>query len=277
MITMQVRVAIFFIAAACGPATARGWQQAVSNKPSVAVLLARLHSQDDVERSTAFEGLRSNPAALQSPDVRAALLDLLDRENQELDAKLLQAQNSSQEDKGDAVDEGYAEYYSNVLGAVDSFADWNDPRQACILVSAGSSPDSTFATEVARHGKTTIPCLIRRSQSEVDANRSVAVPMLVQALATQKNNLDSGTVETARQTILKALRDPHVMLRSFTVTALSTFGEADMIPMLKDVAKTDPEFSKESNSYWIRVAANKAVAAIQKRAVAAPPTVTPHR
>jgi hypothetical protein len=240
-------------------------QQKAPNKPSVSVLLTKLQSQSEVERSEAFEALRSNPAALQSSEMRAALLDLLDRENQELDAKLLQAQNSSREDKGDAVDEGYAEYYSNVLGVVDSIADWNDPRQACILVNAGSSPASAFAAEVARHGKTTIPCLIRRSQSEVDANRSVAVPMLVQALATQKNNLDSDTVETAHQTILKALRDPHVMLRSFTVAALSTFGEADMIPMLKDVAKTDPEFSKESNSYWIRVAANKAVSAIEQR------------
>ena len=53
MITMQVRVAVLFIAAACGPATASRRQKTVPNKPSVAVLLARLHSQDDVERYTA--------------------------------------------------------------------------------------------------------------------------------------------------------------------------------------------------------------------------------
>jgi hypothetical protein len=122
-------------------------QQKALSKPSVAVLLTRLQSQSEVERSKAFEALRSNPAVLKRPEVRAALLDLLDRENRERDAKLLQAQNSPQEDKGEAEDEGYAEYYSHVLGAVDSFADWNDPRQACILVDASYNDDSAFAAE----------------------------------------------------------------------------------------------------------------------------------
>ena len=49
--------------------------------------------------------------------------------------------------------------YSDLLSAVDSFANWNDPRQACILVNAGSSDDSAFATEVADHAKVAIPCL----------------------------------------------------------------------------------------------------------------------
>jgi len=40
----------------------------------------------------AFEQLRSNPVNLQSPEVRKALLDLLDRENHELDSQLLEAQ-----------------------------------------------------------------------------------------------------------------------------------------------------------------------------------------
>jgi hypothetical protein len=54
----------------------------------------------------------------------------------------------TQEDKGEAEDEGYAEYYRHVLGAVDSFADWSDPRQACILVDASYNDDSAFAAEL---------------------------------------------------------------------------------------------------------------------------------
>ena len=241
-------------------------QQPTTNKPSLGVLLERLHSEDEVQRSKAFEALRSNPKTLESQEVRAALIELLDRENQQLDAKLLQAQNSQDAEKDNVESEGYAEYYGYLLDTVDSFADWNDPRQACILVNAGSSPDSTFATEVAIHGKTTIPCLIRRSQSAVGMNRAVAIPVLVQALAKQKNNLDSGTVEKARQIVLKALRDSNEGVRSFTVLALSTFGEEDMVPALKDVARTDPAFDKESNSYAIREAASKATAAIKERA-----------
>jgi hypothetical protein len=85
-------------------------QQKAPSKPSAAVLLARLRSQSEEERSKAFEALRSSQAALKSLEVRAALLDLLDRENHERDARLLQAQNSPQADKDGAEDEGYAEY-----------------------------------------------------------------------------------------------------------------------------------------------------------------------
>lgn len=247
------------------------WGQQAADNRHVAVLLMELHSQDWTQRSTAFEALRSDSLALRNPEVRAALLDLLDRENQELDAELLQAQkarNSASEDKsdeGDAADEAYAEYYSQVLDTVDSFADWNDPRQACILVNAGSSPDSAFAEEVASHGKTTIPCLLQRARSEVNLKRAVAVPVLVQALAKQKDALDSRTIETGRQVILNALRDPDETVRSFTVLAIGNFGERDTIPVLKNVADTDPAFSQERNTYWIRVEAANAISAIEKR------------
>jgi hypothetical protein len=120
-------------------------QQKAPSKPSAAVLLARLRSQSEEERSKAFEALRSSQAALKSLEVRATLLDLLDRENHERDARLLQAQNSPQADKDGAEDEGYAEYYGQVLGVVDSFAGWNDPRRACILADASYNDDSDCA------------------------------------------------------------------------------------------------------------------------------------
>jgi hypothetical protein len=91
MISIQVRIAVLFIAAACGTATT-SWRQQVTQQPSVAALLAKFHSTKDSERVEAFEQLRSNPVNLQSPEVRKALLDLLDRENHELDSQLLEAQ-----------------------------------------------------------------------------------------------------------------------------------------------------------------------------------------
>jgi hypothetical protein len=262
MITIQVRVAVLFIAAAGGTATA-SWRQQAAPKPSVAALLAKLHSAERSERAEAFEQLRSNPANLQSPKVRMALLDLLDRENHELDSQLLEAQKKGYPDEGE--NEGYAEYYSYVLDTVDSFADWNDPRQACILVDASSSDDSAFAAEIADHAKVTVPCLMKRSESAISMNRAVSVPVLVQALGKAKGTLDHGTVQAARRIILRALQDPDEAVRAFTVHALGRYGAEDMIPMLKNVAKTDPAFSKESNSYWIREAATRAVAAIQER------------
>jgi len=49
----------------------------------------------------AFEKIHSNPANLQSPKVRTALLELLDRENHELDSHPLDAQKKSYPDEGE--------------------------------------------------------------------------------------------------------------------------------------------------------------------------------
>jgi hypothetical protein len=46
-------------------------------------LVAQLHSDNEQIRSGAFESVRNDPAAMGDPKVRAALVDLLDRENHE--------------------------------------------------------------------------------------------------------------------------------------------------------------------------------------------------
>lgn len=229
---------------------------------ATAQLLVRLHSAEEPERAKAFGQLRSDPANLKNPTVRAALLDLLNRENHELDSQLEEAQKKGYPDEGD--NEAWAEYYSDLLSAVDSFANWNDPRQACILVNAGSSDDSAFATEVADHAKVAIPCLVKRSKSAISMNRAVAVPVLVQALGREKGTLDAGTVRAARQIVLAALQDPDEGVRGFTVHALSKFGTEDMIAALRKVAETDP--SPEVEGHSVRKAAVDAISAIEKRA-----------
>lgn len=235
------------------------WGQ--GDREVVTQLLARLHSDEELERAKAFGQLHSDPVNLKNPAVRAALLDLLDRENHEFDSQLAEAQKRGYPDEGD--NEAWSEYYSDLVSTVDSFADWTNPRQACILVNAGSSDDSAFATEVADHARVTIPCLMKRSESPISINRAVAVPVLVRALGRAKGTLDVGTVQAARQTVLAALQDPDEAVRSFTVHALGKFGTEDMIAPLRKVAETDP--SPEVQGQSIRKAAVDAIAAIEKR------------
>lgn len=241
----------------------RWGQEPASNVAGTAALFTKLHSTEESERAGAFEALRSNPVGLKSPEVRAALLDLLDRENHERDARLLQAQNSPQAVKDEAEDEGYAEYYGQVLGVVDSFADWNDPRQACILADASYNDDSAFAAEVADHATVTLPCLMKKSVSAITVERIVTVPMLVKILGKTKGNLDPTMALAARQIVLGALRDPNEGVRAFTVDALGSYGGNDMVAALRKVAETDPSPEVDGNS--IRKAATEAIAAIQER------------
>jgi hypothetical protein len=220
----------------------------------------KLRSENGRDRAGAFESIRSDTANLREPNVRKALLDLLDRENNELDRALAEAQKKNYPDTND---EGNAMYYSDLLDMVDSFADWNEPRQACILVSAASSYGTAFADEIAAHPKTSIPCLLKRSKSEISMNRAVAVPILVEAVSKSDSNLDPSTVQASKQVILSALHDKDEAVRSFTVEALGDYGSADMIAPLREVAARDP--GREIQGQSVRKSAAKAIEAIKKR------------
>lgn len=253
--TLLAAIACFSVSLSC-------WgQDTTSNKTSMAALLGKLRSTEQSIRAEAFEQVRSNPANLQSPKVRAALLDLLVRESRELDAQLLEAQKKGYPDEGDNAE--FAEYFSDLLGAVDSFADWNDPRQACILVNANTSDESDFTAKIADHARVTLPCLLKRSESAISMHRSSFVPVLVQVLARAKDTLDPKMIQAAKRIILGALQDSDEGVRAFTVSALGRYGAADMAPALRKVAESDPSPIEDGQS--IRSMALEAIAKIQKR------------
>jgi hypothetical protein len=194
--------------------------------------------------------------------VQAALLDLLDRENHVIESTL--RESHGQVGVSDKYGEGYGEYVAELGDTVDSFADWNDTHQVCILVNESYNPDSRFVAEIASHWKTAIPCLIKMYGSDVALTRAEAAPVLVRALASARDGLDPESSRAVRQVIVRALHDPHEAVRGNTVEALGSFGTEDMIPALKAVAETDP--SPEVQGHSIKKSASEAIAAIQKRA-----------
>jgi hypothetical protein len=241
-----LRVAVL----ACGAVIASFAQQGSLRKPDIEALLSKLGSRDGGDRDVALYRLRSDEAALRNIEVRSALISLLDRENREAEAGMHIGEG-----------EGYGEYFSDLLGTVESFADWSDQHQVCILVNAGANPDSPVASEAAARMKKAVPCLLVMSKGR---NRVIAVPLLVEALAKSKDNLDPKTTQTIRRVVVAALRDSDEGVRVFTVDALRKFGGQDMIPALKVVAATDP--APEVQGHSIRKAAAKAIVAIQERA-----------
>jgi len=236
-------------------------QQTQQPDTKVASSLGKLHSEDWTERRTGYEQLRLDPEVLADKRVQDALLDLLDRENQ-------LAESTNREGKGPSTTKKYGEAYGEYISAlgetVDSFADWTNPQQVCIFVREVYSPNSRFAAKIASNGRASVPCLVRMYGSDVGLVRADAAAVLVQALAKSRAELDPDTIETARRTIMSALRDPHEAVRSHTVDALAKFGDEDMIAPLSEVAHSDLSF--EDNEYWIREKAAKAIAEIRRRA-----------
>lgn len=195
----------------------------------------------------AFESVRTDPAALHDPDVRAALVDLLDRENHETFTPCDSCEN-----------EGYADYIGELDETVAKIVDWNNPRQVCILAN------SDLPDELADHAKVAVPCLLQRYKNAPSAVRGYVVAMLVRALAKGRGELDGATIAETQEVILSGLRDPDHGVKGETIRALGKFGGADMIPALK--ATADAETSNDAGSRSIRRRTLQAIADIEKRA-----------
>jgi hypothetical protein len=241
------------VVAACLVVVGSSAQQASPSSANWAGLLTQLRSSDSEVRSEALDQLRSDPAALRDPKVRAALINQLDRENQETFS---------------AEEEDYASYVSWLSDTVAKVVDWKDPRKVCILANAADIPD-----ELADHAKIAVPCLLRRLRN-AHAFQGDVMAALVQALEKGRHDLDPATIQAVKHATFSALRDPDASVRAETVDALAKFGEADMIPALRVVAETDPD---PTQHYAIREWAAKAIVAIEQRIHPARITVNPIR
>lgn len=217
-------------------------QEATARKPSRTALLTQLHSDDAQVRSEAFSKLRSDKTALGDPNVKSALIDLLDRENREPMA---------------GEEEDYAEYVGWLTQTVTKVVNWEDPHQVCILATSVDIPE-----QLAEHPRIAVPCLMERIKSVPVLLRGRTVGILIQALAKGGNDLDPSTKAAVQQVISNALHDPDSGVRIKTVKALAKFGNQDVIPALSVVAENDPD---PSEGYAIRKWAAEAITAIQKR------------
>jgi hypothetical protein len=203
---------IVLVVAIC-TATAVWSQEVQGSKATVSDLLAKLHSKDWTERSDAVDEIRSDPHALHSRKIQAALIDLLDWENRKADNAFREAGKQSHHDadtkSGDGGGEGYGEYCAWLSQTVESFANWDDPREACILVNAAQVTYPSTPVEAAARAKAAMPCLLERAKSDLTINKEIVVPMLAEAIEKAHGTLDATTALTAKEIILGDLHDPH--------------------------------------------------------------------
>jgi hypothetical protein len=165
-------------------------------------LVEELHSDNAEVRSDALDRVRSDSDAFRDPNIKAALVNLLDRENH----VTLCCDN-----------EGYAEYLSWLAETVAKVINWNDSHQVCILANSLDLPD-----ELANHAKISVPCLLQRYEGGPAQTRGEVVAMLVQALGKGRTNLEAGTIHKIEKIILSSLHDTEEDVKIPTVEALKS-------------------------------------------------------
>lgn len=224
-------------------------------------VLGDLHSPNWQRRADTYYTIKSNPKALDRPDVKSALIDLVGRENE-----LRHKTGNSKTWVG--ADEDYGEYVSDLVWTVAQIADWNDQRQLCILADSAYEPNSTFGIELAeKGGAKVVPCLLKVAQGTV-FDRYDAATELVQVYGETK--LSARVRQQVRQVIVSGLHDD-VPVRQSTVEALGRYGTSEWIPALQNIANNDPLSRLLDNGqrrFDVRDAATKAIQSIQNRGAA---------
>ena len=235
-------------------------QQSSLSAPDIDVLLAKLRSNSGGERDSAYERLKAIPAALQNPKVKAALLDLLDRETQ----RMIGTPRLGDSEVGVGT-EGFAEYYSELSSTASDIGDWDDPHQVCVLVRGAGTPPARSAQEAASRERVAWPCLQQMAVDHAPIERIAASRTLIELTRRAGSANDPAIGQNAKQTIVHLLHDQNESVRAETINSLEQFGTEDMISELKQVAESDPAVAKRTQNYWLRNRAAKAIVAIQKR------------
>jgi hypothetical protein len=231
-------------------------------------LLAQLRSNDLRTRRGAFGQVRSNPAMLRDPNVQSALLDFLDEESRGFEAAVRKGEATRaahEKDDSPGPYDDYGFFGNDVLSLIETFVDWHDPHQICVLAKAGAALDSPDAPESATRAQVALPCLQQLLKSDLFMDRSNAVRISVALLAGAKSRLDSATAEAMRQMVILALHDQRVEVRWEAVGSLERDGRPDMIPALKELAESSPGPNATKDEIAIRKNAAKAISAIQQR------------
>jgi hypothetical protein len=230
-------------------------------------LLADLRSNDPRARLAASEQIRSNSAMLQDPNVRSALLDLLDSETREFNERVREGERRRAEHKegNPESSDDNAMYMNDLLETVESFVNWHDPREICLLAKEGAALDSPDARESATRAQVVLPCLQQLSRNELFSDRSKAVRTSVALLAGATGSLDPTTAQAMRQMVRLALHDHRVEVQWEAVDSLERDGASDMIPALKELADSSAGVSATEDEIAVRKNAAKAIAAIQGR------------
>ena len=190
------------------------------NDSSIASRLSDLKSDNFQTRMEAYDKIRGSSELLKRSDVRLALVDLLDRENQ-----LIRITNSVPSQSVDVkYGEGYGDYVSLLLETVEKIADWHDPRQLCVIAQSSYDPASDLAKKLAEDGgAAVVPCLLKTARGD-KYDRQQSISVLVQ-LASVNKNIDRGIEQQIKEAVLAGLQDSDAQVRRSTVRALGKFGK----------------------------------------------------
>ena len=222
-------------------------------------IVQKLHSADWDVREEGVANLTSQPNWEKDPTIVKALTDLLNRENEVVNAAFR---------AGTGVSEGYADpYYSTLLGDVEKgYFALKDQDALNALIRSSYNGDSPFAGNLAAQGDRAIPELLKFSRSDLLPGREEAIAVLGRMLALEKSGsiaISESNHSAARAALIKATKAPDFSVRIEGVHQLGNLGNRSDIPLLTEIEANDPMTRTEGAvGFPVREAARDAIDAI---------------
>lgn len=252
------------IVAICGAVTllAPACLLAQVSADSVAAWIAQLDDNGPRVRAEAARRLIAEPAALRMQAVRAALVRLLEREN-EVIAGLAGRGTSS-------LGEGFSEYYSELIGVVATVGDLREERTMRAVALGSYNPDSPLARRIAHvAGARILPLAAAMFAGPSGSRRENGFSLAAHVYMRHGGrDLDSAAAAQVMAMFRRGAEDPLLFVRQQAVAALALVGTRDDIPMLQRVASADAYViihSTRGRVYPVREAAAAAIENIRGR------------
>jgi hypothetical protein len=185
--------------------------------------ITQLKSNNWEDRAKAFYTIHSIDSSPDAKEIKAALLDLLDRENQLIESTL----KESNGEKGVSVKygEGYSEYYSDLLRFVEKQSDLSDKRTLSIIVHGGYDPESVFAQKLMNRGEEIVPILMEMHKSDLYGARYNSVMMLGQLVGRYRSKVSDQTADQIMQILIASQFDSNPMVKAGAIKSLQRLGK----------------------------------------------------
>src|SRR5262249_34049213 len=185
--------------------------------------ITQLKSNNWEDRAKAFYSIHSIDSSPNAKEIKAALLDLLDRENQLLESTL----KESNGEKGVSVKygEGYSEYYSDLLRFVEKQSDLSDKRALSIIVHGGYDPESAFAQKLMNRGEEIVPILMEMYKSDLYGEKYNSVMMLGQLVGRYRSKVSDQTADQIMQILITSQYDSNPMVKVGAIKSLQRLGK----------------------------------------------------
>jgi hypothetical protein len=231
--------------------------------------LSEMQSEKWDRRAAAVKTLAGDREKLQTPEVRQALVSLLEHEH-EVIAESLQDGGASTK-----FGEEYGEYYSGILlRAVDDATGFSkgkaDAHTVQVLAKGAYNSDSPFVRQLSTYGEFVVSTALELAGHHgflIDQDNGLSlVGELIRSDKAKAvvSPLSPSSLAKARAALREGARSHEDWVRHAAVRGLGIAGDRDVLPLLQSIARSDlATYGPPTRlRYFVREEAQKAIVAI---------------